>query len=167
MQMSNGASRRAISNCHLCICACSFALFGPCVIDSRFLCLCVQACSISRRTSRACLQPATSGDGGRGVGERKGIKVLFPAPLMASGVSARSPSARPHLLRTKRGLVGVGTTEQHSKGIGQGDSSPAPCCAPLHWKKEIIFLPLCLPSYPCLSSQKRNSLRHETAEHLK
>lgn len=58
-----------------------------------------------------------------------GMKVLFPLLLMASGVSARSHSASPHLLRTKRGLMGVHTTELHSKGIGQGDSSllPAAC----------------------------------------
>lgn len=95
-----------------------------------------------------------------------GMKVLFPLLLMASGVSARSHSASPHLLRTKRGLMGVHTTELHSKGIGQGDSSllPAAC---LFTKNRLHFLLLCLIYYFCLLLFPSQTERHETAENLK
>lgn len=54
-----------------------------------------------------------------------GLNVLFSLLLMASGLSARSHSASSHLLRTKKGLLGVHAAKLHSKGIGQ---TPASCC---------------------------------------
>lgn len=61
-------------------------------------------------------------------GESAGIVWLkwFHKLLMASGVSAQSHSGSPHLLRTKRGPVGVHTAELHSKDVGQGDGNRLP-----------------------------------------
>lgn len=64
-----------------------------------------------------------------------GLNVLFSLLLMASGLSARSHSASSHLLRTKKGLLGVHAAKLHSKGIGQ---TPASCC--LSSKYLLFFL---------------------------
>lgn len=71
------------------------------------------------------------------------MKVLLPLLLMASGESAWSQSAGPHLLRTKRGLMGVHNTKLHSKDIGQGDSGLLPAvCLPT--KNHPPYLCMCL-----------------------
>lgn len=122
---------------HMQVCA---FFFGLQLIDRWFLCLRVKACRISRRTSwSVCGQEHW----GMRAEASYGIKVLFPPLLMASGVSAWSHSASPHLLRTKRGLVGVHTTKLHSKGVGQGDSSPLPAVC-LFPKTRLCFLYVCL-----------------------
>lgn len=89
--------------------------------------------------------------------------------LMVSGISAWSHSASPHLLRTKRGLMGVHTPNLHSKGIGQGDSSLLPSAWLSTRKSPPLPLPVIPFLYLALSSHKKSSHteRHETAEHLK
>lgn len=83
-----------------------------------------------------------------------GVKVLFSPILMASGVSARSHSASPHLLRTKRGLVGVYTIMLHSKGVRQGDSSLLPASL----LRNVFTSSICLSiSVPCSFITQKNS----------
>lgn len=109
----------------------------------------------------ACLWPGTLQDEGRAIARYK--MCYFPLLLMASGVSARSHSGSTHLLRTKRGLMGVHTTKPYSKDIGQGDSSQLPA-ARLATENH---LPLCV----CLSERlfhcTKKEKRHETAQHMK
>lgn len=133
------------------------------MIDSWFLCICVKTCCIPKRTSwPVCGQEHW----GMRAEASYGIKVLFPQLLMASGVSARSHSASPHLLRTKRGLMGVHTTKLHSKGIGQGDSNllPAAC---LYTKNHLHFLHVCLSiSVLCSFTTQKKPLRLKDMKQL-
>lgn len=79
--------------------------------------------------------------------------MLSPMFLVTSGVSGWSHSVKPHLQRTKGGLMGVHSTKLHSKDTRQkgqtGSQLPAACFAS---KTSSLPLSACILCLTCSSN---------------